>query len=76
MAQRLQTVIVRKDRARTREQATAVARRFGKAWETSRETPNTWRFHQFPPEQCAGGEYTIEVTEGVLLFYCERRAGG
>jgi hypothetical protein len=68
----LQTVIVSKDLADTRAEATEIAREFANRIYTSRETKNTWRFRQRPPKDFKKGTFrTFKVpgTDGVSMVY-------
>ena len=73
MPREIQTIIVKKTRAKTREQATKIAAEYGKTY-TSRETPNTWRFRQFPPDQCGGRFRAVKIGDGVLAVYCDKES--
>jgi hypothetical protein len=70
----MQTLIVAKSVARTREAASRVYREIvGSAPRTSRETKDSWRFRRFPPEQCRLGTHGSAVIKpGVVAVYCER----
>lgn len=68
----LQTVIVTKKVAKTRAAATKVARKYANRIYTSRETKNTWRFRQRPPDEFKKGTFRtfkIPDVEGVSLVY-------
>jgi len=68
----LQTVIVTKKVAKTRAAATKVARKYANRIYTSRETKNTWRFRQRPPEDFdkkTFRTFKIPDVEGVSLVY-------
>jgi len=65
----IQTLIFDKSKF-SREQALAWAKSHGFKAETSRETENTWRVRQFPPEKCAGSGGLKELSEGVRAYIC------
>ena len=72
MDDNLQTVIVSKQIASSREQATEIAGKFANRIYTSRETGESWRFRQRPPGDFKSGTFrTFHVpgNEGVTLVY-------
>jgi hypothetical protein len=78
----LQTVIVKKEVARTREDAKGLVGRYlKKRTYTSRETANAWRFRQRPPdcfrERTYGTKcFTVRgVSKGVCLVFGDLKRG-
>jgi hypothetical protein len=73
----LQTVIVDKSVAPTREAATEIAREFGKRIYTSRETKTSWRFRQRPPKDFVKETFRTRPIRGrgVSLVYGRLRRG-
>ncbi|MCW3134426.1 MAG: hypothetical protein N2V78_08890 [Methanophagales archaeon] len=65
----IQTLIFDKSKF-SREQALAWAKSHGFKAETSRETENTWRVRQFPPEKCTGSGGNKELADGVMAYIC------
>lgn len=73
----LQTVIVSKDVARKREEATEVAREFANRIYTSRQTKDSWRFRQRPPSDFKKGTFrtfSVPGKKGISLVYGELKA--
>lgn len=69
-ADNLQTVIISKDIAKTREAAAKVAREFANRIYTSRETKTSWRFRQRPPDDFRKGTFrTKKIQDGISLVY-------
>jgi ATP-dependent DNA ligase len=65
-----QTVIVNKSIATNREQAQAIAKQFADRLYTSRETGQSYRFRQKPPEVFKDGSFrTSKVAPGVSIVY-------
>jgi hypothetical protein len=75
MAREMQTLVVSKEVAGTRSDAETVHRRVRRREpRTVRETDESWRFAQFPPDQCEANSYASqEIIDGVTAVYCERR---
>ncbi len=77
---RLQTVLIKKTLASTREKAKKLARKMGYRTYTIRETKNTWRLRQRPPD-CFRGKYGTHcfdkggVTRGVCLVFATPKKG-
>lgn len=73
----LQTVIVDKSVAPTREGAAKVAREFGKRIYTSRQTKTSWRFRQRPPGDFVKGTFRTRPIRGrgVALTYGRLKGG-
>jgi len=71
----IQSVVVSKSVAKSRSRAASIARRVtGKRPRTSRETGTSYRFRQFPPDECVKGSYaTVSRGRGVRLVTCKRR---
>jgi hypothetical protein len=73
----LQTVIVSKEVAPTREEATEIAREYANRIYTSRQTESSWRFRQRPPDDFKKGSFrTFKVpgVEGVSMVYGDLKA--
>lgn len=73
----LQTVIVPKGLAPTREEATEIAREHANRIYTSRQTKDSWRFRQRPPADFKKGSFrTFKVpgSGGVSLVYGDLKA--
>lgn len=69
-ADNLQTVIISKKIAKTREAAKRVAREYASRIYTSRETKTSWRFRQRPPDDFRKGSFrTKKIHDGVSLVY-------
>jgi len=74
----LQTVIISKEIAATRDEATLIARRFANRIYTSRGTKTSWRFRQRPPDDFVKSSFrTFKVPdfEGVTLVYGRLKRG-
>lgn len=73
----MQTVIVDKSVAPTRDEATTVAREFGKRIYTSRQTKTSWRFRQRPPGDFVKGTFRTRPIRGrgVSLVYGRLKRG-
>ncbi len=78
--ERLQTVLIKKTLASTREKAKKLARKMGYRTYTIRETKNTWRLRQRPPD-CFRGKYGTNcfdkggVKRGVCLVFATPKKG-
>lgn len=68
----LQTIIVSKNIAPTREEAKAIAAPYARRIYTSRETKNSWRFRQRPPDDFKKGtfkSFPLPHDSGIVLVY-------
>lgn len=78
---RLQTVLIKKTLASTREQAKKLARKMGYRTYTIRETKNTWRLRQRPLECFRKTGYGTNcfdkggVKRGVCLVFATPKKG-
>ncbi len=71
-AENLQTVIVSKTIAKTREKAKRLAQAHANSIYTSRETGQSWRFRQRPPSDFKAGSFrtfAVPGAPGVALIY-------
>jgi hypothetical protein len=69
----VQSIILSKDKFPKKEDAIKWADEHGFKTYTSRETENSWRIRQYPPDECTegGGSFeTINITDGVQGVYC------
>ena len=68
----LQTIIISKDIASSREAAARIAKKYGNIT-TSRETDSSYRFRQTSPENIKKGSYkTFSPEKGVSLVYGQK----
>jgi len=66
-----QSVICSKSRFSSAGEAASWCRKNGFKTEKVDETETSYRFRQFPPDQCNGGIKTINLTEGVSATVCD-----
>jgi hypothetical protein len=70
-----QTIIFSKKQFPTRQSAKSWASNHGFKTDTSRETTGTWRFRQFPPEECIGTKFlSKKIEDGITIGICTKRS--
>jgi hypothetical protein len=66
----IQSLIFSKNKFPKREDAVKWAKQKGYKTYTSRETKNTWRLRQYPPNECKGDFRIGDLSKGIKAVYC------